>query len=101
MSNKEYEITCDNTLLRQVYDNVRNQLYLCIETALNGVSDFIEYNIDGVMVMSQDLEIVMSNLEKMNLKFKITECRKVTNQEYTYSGSLRKFVNNNKLSQLV
>jgi hypothetical protein len=87
-----YEIYCDNTVLQRVYDNIRNKLYLSIEEVRSVCNDnWVEYNIDGVLVLNEDLKKVKAKLKNMNLNFKITECQKINDKELLYGNRIRKF----------
>jgi|694.fasta_scaffold137085_3 hypothetical protein len=96
-SNRD-SITCDISALQQVYDNIRNELYSCVNKCLTGVNDWLEYNIDGVSVLSKDVGTVKKCLTDMNLDFKINECVKVSDREYLYKGKTRLFTRNKVLS---
>ena len=87
----EYKIQCDTNVLKKVYENIRNCLYLCIAKSMDGISNYIEYNIDGVSVLAKDVDIVTVNMLSMGLKFKLTQCRKVSSKEYIYNFKQRKF----------
>jgi hypothetical protein len=87
----EYTIECDTNVLKKVYENIRNYLYLCIEKSMVGISNYIEYNIDGVSVLAKDVDIVKANMKAMGLKFKLTQCRKISATEYIYNYTKRKF----------
>ena len=86
-------VECDNSVLQRVYDNIRHELYNCVKNSILNVSNWIEYNIDGVSIMSYDLDAVCAEFKKMGLAFKITECRKVSSAEYMYGCKLRVFTN--------
>jgi hypothetical protein len=87
----EYKIECDTNVLKKVYENIRNYLYLSIEKSMDGISNYIEYNIDGVSVLAKDVDIVKVNMLSMGLKFKLTQCRKISATEYIYNFKQRKF----------
>jgi hypothetical protein len=86
-----YQIKCDTDVLKKVYLNIRNELYNCIQKSMEGISNYIEYNIDGVSVLAQDVDIVKENMLKMGLKFKLTRCEKISDKEYIYNFYKRKF----------
>ena len=98
---QEYEISCDNRVLQRVYDNIRNELYNCVQGSIAGVSDWLEYNIDGVTVMNDSLDAVCQTFKQMGLAFKITECRKVSETEYTYGSTLRNFIGRNLKTEAI
>lgn len=87
----EYKIECDTNVLKKVYENIRNYLYLSIQKSMDGISNYIEYNIDGVSVLAKDVDIVKANMLSMGLKLKITQCRKISATEYIYNFKQRKF----------
>ena len=87
----EYKIECDTNVLKKVYENIRNYLYLSIEKSMDGISNYIEYNIDGVSVLAKDVDIVKANMLSMGLKFKLTQCKKLSSSEYIYNFKQRKF----------
>lgn len=88
---KQFTVVCDTQPLRQVYDNIRNKLYETIQEGISGIDDHVEYNIDGVSVLAKDLDVVRSRFREMGLTYKTTECRKVSDFEYTYGCKLRNF----------
>jgi uncharacterized protein (DUF2164 family) len=94
-SNVEWTVTCDNTAFKQVYDNIRNELYRCIQCSLEEVGQWLEYNIDGISVMAADVDVARLALKRLGLTFKITECRKTSDAEYLYGSKPRKFINTN------
>ena len=91
-NNDKYIIICDTTALRQVYNNIRNELYKVVQESLEDINDWIEYNIDGVSVYESDLSKITSHFTKHNIKYKITECKKLSDKEYSYNGYIRHFV---------
>ena len=98
---QEYEIGCDTRVLQRVYDNIRNDLYGCVRGSINGVSDWLEYNIDGVTVMNDNLDAVCRKFKDMGLAFKITECRKVSGTQYIYGSTLRNFIGRNLKTEAI
>jgi hypothetical protein len=89
-----FEIVCDTNLLKKVYQNIRFELYNCIQQSLVGIDDWIEYNIDGVNIMSYDLNKVRTIFRNNGLKYKITECRKISETEYSHGSKIKRFKNN-------
>lgn len=87
-------IACDISPLQQVYDNIRNELYLCIQNARKGAENWLEYNVDGISILAKDIPLVKTNLKNLSLDFKINECLKVSDSEYSYKGKVRKFTRN-------
>lgn len=93
VNNHVYDIKCDMSIMKKVYDNIRYELYTCIQQSIQGVNDWIEYNIDGVSVMAYDLDLIKSRFKALGLYFKVTQCRKMSSTEYKYGSKLRKFKN--------
>lgn len=85
-------ITCETKILSQIYENIRNEMYKCVQTALKGTKGYIEYNIDGVYVLPADHDIVRRNLDRMGILYKVTNCFKRSDTEFSYGGILRTFV---------
>jgi hypothetical protein len=86
-----HTIECDSEFLKKVYMNIRFCLYNYITDCIRGVDNWIEYNIDGVVVTNKDVEKVMQYFQDSNLKFKMTECRKMSDTEYLFKNRLRIF----------
>lgn len=85
-------ITCDTSLFRGVYENIRHKLYNLVNEMIEAVDNKqIQYNVDAIYVLSENLETVQGVLKRNNLLHKIIECRKVGENEYTYKGKTRKF----------
>lgn len=93
VEDEKYEISCDTTVLRKVYENIRCYLYQVVNKGVESISEWLEYNIDGITVLNVDVDKVKSYFEKENLKFKITECRKLNDKEYLYGAKVRRFKN--------
>jgi hypothetical protein len=88
---KYWEICCDSYFLKNVYTNVRFELYNHIAKCIKGVSNWLEYNIDGIFVKAGEIETVLDYFRAENLKFKIVECRKINDNQYLYKGLPRIF----------
>lgn len=86
-----YEIQCDISPLQRVYDNIRNELYLCIQKCVQCAENCVEYNIDGLSVLVGDIQPVKNCLYEMKLDFKITECVKISPTHYRCKGKERLF----------
>lgn len=84
-------MVCDTSCLDQVYENIRNELYLSISKAKEGIEDWIEYNIDAIVIQEKNLNLVCDRLTEMNLIFKINECVKLDSKEYVSKNKVRKF----------
>lgn len=85
------KISCDLTCMYQIYDNIRNDLYCCINEIKNMIENWVEYNIDGISVLADDLEKVCLKFNKMNLIYKINECLKIDNEDFYMKEKIRKF----------
>jgi hypothetical protein len=88
-----YEILCDTTFLRKVYENIRCELYKIINDCLLTLNEFIEFNIDGVMVKNTEVDNVKAYFNNLGLKYKVSECRKLNDKEYVYGNKVRRFKN--------
>lgn len=85
------EITCDISILEQVYRNIRNELYNTIDLLKSLTTDWLDYNIDGISVKEKDVQLITDKLEQLNLKYKINECIKIDASDYYQKGKIRKF----------
>jgi hypothetical protein len=88
---KAYSVQCDITPLKTCYNNIRNQLYTCVSNAVSLCNNVIEYNIDGVYVLAEDVDKVRKAFDEMNLIYKITKCVKLNEYEFMYGSKLRNF----------
>jgi hypothetical protein len=86
-----YVIHCNTEIFNNVYKNIRNQLYKCVADAVSLCSEYIEYNIDGVYVLSQDVDKIRRVFDSYGLEYKITMCRKIDNQKYMYDFKPKNF----------
>lgn len=84
-------IECDITPLKNIYNNVRYELYNCIAKVVSLCNDCIEYNIDGITVSGKDVDIIKEGFRKLNLNYSITMCIKINDNEYTKNGDIRQF----------
>jgi hypothetical protein len=89
----QVEINCDTTVLRNVYSNVRKELYRLIQESINGKESYLEFNIDGVTVLESDLKEVKDFFDCQNLIYKTTLCRKLNDRQYLYGNETRNFIN--------
>ena len=55
------------------------------------IENWVEYNIDGISVLADDLEKVCLKFNKMNLIYKINECLKIDNEDFYMKEKIRKF----------
>ncbi len=85
------EIQCDTKVLNKAYQNVRNQLYIEISNAKQGCKSIVEWNIDGVSVLADELDMVRNRFKEAGLEYKITECRKLSDFEYKYGSRTKNF----------
>ena len=93
LENSTYEISCDTSVLRQVYQNIRYYLYNVIYDATKETDGWIDYNIDGITVINSDVDLIQKYFDENDLKYKITECRKIDDTMYLYGNYERKFRN--------
>ena len=89
-------ISEDTTLYQQVYENIRFYAWnifgrLCFEKI--GKENCIGYFTDGIMVFPEDLAKVKTALARNRLQYRIIECEKISDNEFTEneSGVIRKF----------
>jgi hypothetical protein len=82
-------IECDTNILKLVYGNIRKQLYCYIDSVLNGIEDYVEYNIDGVIVKTKDLDMVCTKFNELGLEYKITLCVKISDSSYYHGKTLK------------
>lgn len=92
-SDYELKIVCDTGVLQQVYSNIRNELYNVIHKVIENCDTWLEYNIDGVLIMNDHVQVVKDVFTKNNLVFKITQCKKLNDKEYLYGSKPRRFKN--------
>jgi hypothetical protein len=86
-----YEIHCDTTPLQMVYTNIRKELYKVINGAINGIDDFLEYNVDGVVVLPKDALMVRNYFREQGLKYKNIFCQKINENQYTHGKKIKNF----------
>jgi hypothetical protein len=84
-------VECNVDVFHQVYDNIRYELYNCIDTLKSFTDNWVEYNIDGISVPEKDKDAVCKCLDEMNLIYKVNECIKIDKNEYFQKGQIRKF----------
>lgn len=85
-------IACDITVFRQMYRNIRHELYNIIKGCLSLVGDdYIEYNIDGISVCRRHLQIIKEYFDSIGLDFKTTLCLKKNMSEYVMGSKTRVF----------
>lgn len=93
-----YNIECDSEFLKNIYTNIRFCLYNYITQCIVGIENWIEYNIDGVVVTNKEVDSVLEYFRANDLKFKMTECRKMSDTEYLYKNRLRIFKHKSNFS---
>jgi len=84
-------IECDMSVLYQVYENIRHELYNIIEELKNHIKFWIEYNIDGISVTEKYLQKTKSKFDELGLIYKVNECFKIDNKSYFLKNTIRKF----------
>jgi hypothetical protein len=90
---ESFKIHCDTSVLKNVYRNIRHYLYNTMVNCVKNDLKWLEYNIDGITVTAENLIEVQMYFQKLGLKYKITECRKLNDNEYLYGTKERKFRN--------
>lgn len=90
-SGEKFIVKCEINVLNQVYINIRNELYGIIQKSISHVPNWIEYNIDGVLVPASSLAEIEKFFKDQNLHYKITECQKLNENEFRYGTTIRKF----------
>lgn len=86
------KIECNVDCLIQVYENIRNALYLAISDAKSTTTEWLEFNIDAVTVKKEDVHLIANSFDNMKLLYKIKKCIKIADYEYmTDKGKIRKF----------
>ncbi len=86
-------IQCNTGVFQKVYDNIRHCLYSTMVDSIKDDTEWLEYNIDGVTVTAKDVKQIQDYFNELDLKFKITECRKIDRSDYFYGTTKRKFKN--------
>jgi hypothetical protein len=87
-----YHIGCDITVFKQIYKNIRHELYNIIKGCLSLVGeDYIEYNIDGISVGKQHLQTIKEYFDSLGLDFKVSLCIKKNKTEYIMGPKTRVF----------
>lgn len=78
-------IHCDTSCLKQVYDNIRNELYRIINT-ISDELNYVEYNIDGISVLPEDKSKVKEYFKSEGLLYKTTICIKINEHQYRFGN---------------
>jgi len=86
----KHEISCDNRILRQVYANIRNELY-CIIKNISEHTEYIEYNIDGITILPADKKLVKDYFSSLGLTFVSTMCTKISDSQYKHGTQIKNF----------
>lgn len=85
-------IVCDPEFMDKIYLNIRHYLYSIIAGAREEIKDkFLEYNIDGITVGKNQIDKVKDYFKSNGFYFKITECKKLSEDSYKYGKIIRKF----------
>jgi len=93
VNGEEYQVNCDTSVFKRVYENIRYYLYSTITNCLNDSLGWLEYNIDGITITAKSMKYVKNYLEVNNLQYKITECKKIDDKRYLYGSIERNFRN--------
>lgn len=88
----EYKIVCDMAPIKQVYNNIRAELYRLVDCVLDDIDDYVEFNIDGLSVLSKDLNKARKKLSDLGLEYRIYTCQKISESEITRSGLTIKYI---------
>lgn len=84
-------IVCDVQVLRTAYCNIRYELYSCVKNVLNGTENYIEYNIDGISVLSKDFKKIVAGFKEQGLDVKASLCEKINNHQYKQGVKTKNF----------
>ena len=87
-----YEIHCDTTPLQMVYSNIRKELYRVINGAITGIEDYLEYNVDGVVVLPKDAMAVRNYFKEQGLEYKNIFCVKISDRQYSHGKKTKNFL---------
>jgi len=86
-------INCDISCYMNVYNNVRNLLYNYMADVVKlSENMFIEYNIDGIYVMKDKIDVIKDYLKENNIVSKRTICKKINDAEYISGYTLVEFL---------
>jgi hypothetical protein len=89
---KIHKITCDNEVFKQMYKNIRHELYNTIHGCLALIGDdYIEFNIDGISVCKRHLQTIKEYFDSIGLDFKTSLCIKKNASEYVSGSKCRVF----------
>ncbi|MEM2138826.1 MAG: hypothetical protein QXM96_01610 [Candidatus Woesearchaeota archaeon] len=91
--NKVNKIKCNNLIFKNMLKNIRNFLSNSIYDICSGVDNnsIIEYNIDAIYCLYNNLDIIRKMFYEKNIKFKITLCKKTSENAYIYNYTLKFF----------
>lgn len=81
-----FTVHCDTSILKQVYDNIRSELYRTINDIADQV-DYIEYNIDGISILPEDKQLVKQYFNDLGLLYSTKLCVKL--DEYKYKSGIK------------
>lgn len=86
----QFTVHCDITMLKNVYDNIRNELYRIINEIADQV-EYVEYNIDGITVLSKDKAKVKKYFDDLGLEYKTSLCVKIDDYQYQSGSKIKNF----------
>ena len=86
----EFTISCDTSILKKVYINIRNFLYKIFNECAKTV-DYIAFNIDSIYIDQKNLKEAKNFFKLHNLDFKLVLCQKISSLDYTFGKEKRKF----------
>lgn len=85
-------IYCDTSILNNVYKNIRNKLYICINDAIDVCDgEYLDYNIDAITIPYNKLKCVVDYFLGLGFEIKVTVCIKANEKQYYYGSKLRNF----------
>ena len=92
VNDQTFTISCDNTIERQVYKNVRKELYKTISGALKIAGDeYIDFNIDAISVTKAKRNEILDYFQDQNLEVKLNRVTKINDLQVEVKGKIRNF----------
>lgn len=89
---QSYSIICNNDFEKQVYSNIRKELYKIISGAVMICGkDFIDFNIDAITITGDKRKEVLKYFLEQKIDIHIFPVEKVSANQYVLKQSLRTF----------
>lgn len=88
----QHTIECNIDVLNQVYQNVRKELYRIIKSSLKENTDYLEYNIDGVLVPISMAPEIKDFFASNGIRYKTTICQKISERQYRSGTRIKNFI---------